>query len=100
MKKISRRQFAKELGAVSLGAVFLGKTSLQQGQKEPESLEADVARLEAKLAEPLSKEARKLTKDALQSNFRAYAARWRFKLPENSEPCTIFVPQPSKRTRP
>lgn len=99
MKKISRRQLAKELGAVSLGAVFLGKNPFQQ-QKEPESLEADVVRLEAKLAEPLSDEARKLAKDALQSNLRAYTARWRFKLPENSEPCTIFVPQPPKRIRP
>jgi len=99
MKKISRRQFAKELGVASMGGLFLGKISFQQ-QREPENLESELARLEAKLAEPLSEEAWKLTKEALQSNLRAYASRWRFKLPENSEPCTIFVPQPAKKVKP
>ena len=94
--RITRREFAKlaATGAAGLAvAPLLGGRPAQEGAKEePPGIEDDLRELEAKLAEPLSGEARAVARRGLVANRRAAARRWEFKLPENSEPCTIFVP--------
>ena len=74
---ISRRNFAKLLGVASIGSLI----RLQTGQ------ETDAPPTAAKLDEKQMA----LYADAMRGNRNAASARLRHKLPENSEPCTVFV---------
>ena len=94
--RITRREFARlaATGAAGLAvAPLLGAQARQeQAEDEPPGIEEDLRELDAKLAEPLNGEARAVARRGLLGNRRAAVRRWDFKLPENSEPCTIFVP--------
>lgn len=99
-EKISRRKFgALALGA-AVGAPAFARTPPHnaQGALDPPSeqidavVAGDMASLERKLAKPLSAEARKLTISQLKNNKGALKDRYKFDLPENSEPCFIYPP--------
>ncbi len=55
--------------------------------------DAEVAAIESQLAKPLTPEARDLLKTAVRYGKEAHANRLKMKLPENSEPCTVYVPE-------
>jgi hypothetical protein len=61
---------------------------------------AAVDALEKQLKAKLSDEARKLMAGAVAGLSQVSVARQRFALPENSEPCTVFVPQPARKRTP
>jgi hypothetical protein len=92
-EKISRRDFAK-MGALLAAGAAAPALGAQQ-KEEPPSTEVlgDMAAVEKKLAKPLSAEARKMTLESLTNNRKAIQDRYKFDLPENSEPCTIFRPE-------
>jgi hypothetical protein len=52
----------------------------------------DTAMVEKQLAKPLTDQAKKLLKAAVKNNANSHTERMKFKLPENSEPCTMYVP--------
>jgi hypothetical protein len=90
--EISRREFVRRAGvglaAVAAGALVHGQVS---GDDTPDpAFDA----LEKKLAKPLSEEARKLTRASMRSNVRSAVARDQHRLPENSEPCFVYLPTP------
>lgn len=97
-EKISRRK----LGAIALGVAAavpaLSKPSANGQAAAAKDADIDVviagdmASLEKKLAKPLSEEAKKLTLAQLKNNKDALKDRYKFDLPENSEPCFIYPP--------
>lgn len=91
-KRISRRELGKAalIGAAAISPVAALSKISQQPQDE-------VAVLESKLAAPFSDEAKKIATAGIASVHSAAARRWRHKLPENSEPCTIYQAVPVKR---
>src|SRR5687767_3170850 len=94
-EKISRRKFAA-LAIGAAAAVAEGTGHGAQGTTEPAptaEVAGDMAAIERKLGKPLSAEAKKLTLEALKNNKKALEERYKFDLPENSEPCTRFVPK-------
>lgn len=84
MSKISRREFAKLAGSAALLPSIAFIQSKTQPEQEPKEVES-------KLAQPFSDEARKIARKSLADVKRTAADRWKFKLPENSEPCTTFT---------
>ena len=54
----------------------------------------DTSAVEKQLAKPLSDQAKKLLKPAVRNSVNAHTERMKFKLPENSEPCTVYVASP------
>lgn len=88
--RISRREFGK-LAGFSVAASVVPAAA--QSTQAPE---AEIKELESKLAEPFSAQAKKLASENLASIERSAKRRWAFKLPENSEPCTIYVPEITK----
>jgi hypothetical protein len=93
-QKISRREVTKRglLGAAALAMPTL--TTAQEKKQEPPdpAIDQELAMIEKQLAKPLSEEARKLTRATIKNSSDAAKERLKTKLPENSEPCTIFVP--------
>ncbi len=86
-------------GAVS-GAVAAAIVPLAAAQeKKPADANIDrrLAETEKKLAKPLTPEARKLTREALKAVEKSMADRLKTKLPENSEPCILYVATEHKR---
>lgn len=53
-----------------------------------------VSELEKQLAKPFDETARPLAPDAVKAIRQAAEARQKHPLPENSEPCTRYVPSP------
>ncbi|MFY9235080.1 MAG: hypothetical protein WAO58_11555 [Fimbriimonadaceae bacterium] len=92
-EKISRRTF----GALAVGSAAALAIGKQGAAKKPEELTAeiagDMAAIDKKLAKPLSKKARELTLAQLKNNKQYLKDRYKFELPENSEPCFVFVPR-------
>lgn len=95
-ESISRRTFA--IGAVTAVAAAASK---KVGAQTNESLvtDNDVARIEQQMAKPLSGEAKTILRNTLKANRDGYAARLKTKLPENSEPCFIYVPNAVEKKR-
>ena len=88
--KTSRREILA-LGAVALVATASG----QEPKKEEPPI--DTSEVERELAKPLDDRAKKLLKAAVKNSRTASAERLKFKLPENSEPCTMYVPTPEPK---
>lgn len=61
---------------------------------------AAVDALEKQLKAKLGDEAKRLMAGALTGLNQVSMGRQRFALPENSEPCTFFVPQPARKRTP
>jgi hypothetical protein len=83
----TRRDFLKA-ATVSLGSAML----LPAAGKTSQANDATIDRVQRMLAAPLEGNALALLKRAAASREGVAAARWRYKLPENSEPCTFFTP--------
>jgi len=88
-KRISRREFGKLAAVASAAAISPGLLAKPNGAD-------DVSDLEAKLAAPFSEEARKIAAESLAAVERAAERRLKHKLPENSEPVTVFIPRRGK----
>jgi hypothetical protein len=87
----SRREILKA-GVAGATALAAG-TALPQEKKEAPP---DTSAIEKQLAKPLSDKAKKLLEASVKNSQNASKERLKFKLPENSEPCTIYVPTPAK----
>lgn len=90
MADLSRRQLFAWTGA----AIAASVTQTESAAEPPPARD-----LEAKLAKPLPEPARALLPGARKSVSQTSAARLRFPLEENSEPCFIYVPSPAGRKR-
>lgn len=88
---ISRRALAKALAAGAASAAVARVAPAQATTQD------DYARLQTLLAKPLPESLEKIAREALAQTFDATNARSRFKLPDCSEPCTVFIPQEPKR---
>ncbi|HRK21314.1 MAG TPA: twin-arginine translocation signal domain-containing protein [Fimbriimonadaceae bacterium] len=97
-EEISRRAFHKRALVAGLGAA-LAADGLAQKQKATPA-DPDVSALEAKLEKPLPSKLKSPAKAALKNLKTASAERLKFKLPEGSEPCTTFVPNPARSREP
>ncbi len=84
--KISRREFSKKAALAGLGL------AVPSAAISADPVQTDVEKLDRQLAKPLGSDAKKIAKDALAAVQRNTKTRLRTKLPENSEPCTIYVP--------
>lgn len=63
-------------------------------EPDPVVTDAEMNDVQKKLAKPLSDDAKKILKADLVSQKKDTAARLKVKLPEQSEPCFIFVSTP------
>ena len=75
---------------LTAGAGILAGAAAAQVEKVPPKGAAPADSVEAQLARPLSAEAKRLLEGALKTVENARADRLKFKLPENSEPCTVY----------
>lgn len=92
---MSRRTFGKAALSAGLAAAAGGATARPEGAAAGTTAPAQsglVEELEKQLAEPLRAQAKPLLKGALQAVRDASEARKKHALPENSEPCTRYVP--------
>jgi hypothetical protein len=80
---ISRRSFTKLLGIAAVGSVIRPHES-QEPASPPTAAKFDERQLALYVA-------------ALRGNRSAAASRLRHKLPENSEPCTLFFAETSRK---
>jgi hypothetical protein len=97
-EKISRRQFTLRAGAASCAGALLPLVKAQ-GPLDPKDRSDSLERIEKRLAKPLSPKAKELTLQQLENNATAVEDRYKFDLPENSEPCFIYVPTPARKQR-
>lgn len=80
--------------AVGMAAAGLAPSSQKDAQQDAAEAEiaGDMAAIDKKLAKPLTKKARELTLTQLKNNKQYLKDRYKFDLPENSEPCFVYVP--------
>jgi len=89
----SRRDFLK-LSASGLAGIATRPLGAQQAPADAATLD----RIQKLLATPVDGETLEIMKRTVRGNEAAAAGRTRFKLPENSEPCTVYRPvKPGKR---
>ena len=100
--KLTRREFAAALGT-TLGTAALASAAISQDSKKPIQpseaelmAEADFRSLQSKLTKPLPAKLKPLAKTALVNSRNAYKERMKFPLPDGSEPCTTFAPEPAR----
>jgi hypothetical protein len=86
--KTTRRNLIKT-GALGLAAAASGAASAQEPKEEPK---VDTSEIEKQLAKPLSEQAKKLLPGAVTNSRNQHSDRMKFKLPENGEPCTVYIP--------
>ncbi|HSI72503.1 MAG TPA: hypothetical protein VK934_04950 [Fimbriimonas sp.] len=87
----SRREILKA-GIVSAASVASGTALSQERTAAP----PDTSVIEKQLAKPLSEHAKKLLEASVRNSQNSSKERLKFKLPENSEPCTTYVPGAKK----
>ncbi len=73
-------------GITGVAAVAAGPVVAQEPKPD-----VDISVIEKQLAKPLSDQAKKLLKASVRNSQNASAERLKFKLPENSEPGTLYV---------
>lgn len=88
--EVSRRNVLKSAVGTAIGATAVGALAQSAQEELP---------VEKELAKPLSPELRKMTGGALANVKRLTGERLKTKLPENSEPCFVFVPAEFKEKR-
>ncbi|MBI1756993.1 MAG: hypothetical protein HYR64_07800 [Fimbriimonas ginsengisoli] len=101
-QKISRRQFAVR-GAVGIAAVAApGLLLAQTPPKEPPPpvSDAELQAIEKQLAKPLTEEARKLLKTAVEESKKSSIKRKKTRITDSTEPCFLFIPPPREQVRP
>lgn len=82
---ISRRELLGGTAAGLLATTTLGRAQSQAADP------TEIQKVKDKLRNPLPDKADDLLKTALAGNKSAAAARWRHQLPENSEPCFLYL---------
>lgn len=97
--KLSRRALVRGVAAAAAVTVVPGVRA-QERQPEPPGLDAHLDELEKKLAHPLAPAVKKLAREQLKNLEKESADRLKFKLPENSEPCAVFLPTGVKPKEP
>jgi hypothetical protein len=65
---------------------------MANAQSPQENSQVTQEAIEKQLAKGLTPEAKKLLQSAIRGNQAQHTQRLRFKLPENSEPCTVYIP--------
>lgn len=98
-ERVSRRQFARTMSLGAAAVVAPGLTGAGQGQEKAEQFEPALAEIDAQLHEKLSDEARKIAQENLAGSRRLAKGRLAVKLPENSEPCTLFFAASKDKVR-
>lgn len=97
-EKISRRELAKRglitAAALSMPAILKAQETPAAPKPDPE-IDRKVAKIEAKLAKPLSEQAKTLLKTSIANNENNGVARLKHTLPENSEPCFMYAVTPA-----
>jgi len=99
MQKISRRDFGVRAAGVAAALAVpsvLRAQAQTPAEPDPVVTDAEIDDVQKKLAKPLNEEAKKILKADLVSQKKDTAARLKVKLPEQSEPCFIFVSTPKK----
>jgi hypothetical protein len=100
MQKISRRDFgvraAGVAAALAVPSVLRAQTPTP-AEPDPVVTDAEIDDVQKKLAKPLSDDAKKILKADLVSQKKDTAARLKVILPEQSEPCFIFVSTPKRQ---
>jgi hypothetical protein len=93
---ISRRKLL--VGAAAVAVTATASASTQKPAEDPD-LDHHLDEAEKLLAHPLQPDAKKLAREQLK-NLRAESqSRLKFVLPENSEPCLVYLPYPGKPAR-
>jgi hypothetical protein len=106
MERITRRELAKRglIGAAALALPITG-IAQQEGQEPQEAkpeekpdprIDEKAAMIEKQLAKPLDERAKGLLKRAIKDAEGTAEARMKHKLPENSEPCFVYLATPAK----
>ena len=101
-QKISRRELGRR-GAIGLAALALPGAALAQSTPTPPPppvSDAEMDAIEKQLANPLSAEAKKLLKPAVENSKGNSIARKKFKLEDCSEPATVYHIQLRDRVNP
>lgn len=85
----------------AVGSVIVAAAApltIAQDAKTPDDpgLDRRLDEVEKKLAQPLSPDVRKLTREALKNLEKELNDRLKTKLPENSEPCFTYIPTEHK----
>jgi hypothetical protein len=98
MQKISRRDFGKRAAGAAACLALPTAILAQSPAAEPDPIvsDAEVEDIQKKLAKPLNDDARKILRADLVSQKKDTAARLKVSLPEQSEPCFIFVATPKR----
>jgi len=97
-EKLTRREFAKGAAAA---AAAIGLSRIASAQDPiPDPTDADLVNMERQLAEPLSAEVKTLARETLKANAQSARLRLSYKLPENSEPCFLYVSTPHPGRKP
>ena len=97
--KLTRREFAAALGTAALATAAIAQDAKKAATKPTEAeilADADFKSLESKLTKPLPAKLKGLAKTALTTSRNNYKERMKFPLPEGSEPCTTFAPEPAR----
>lgn len=90
--KISRRTLVRgAVGAAAVSALSPIQAATQQPAEDPD-LDRRLDRAEKMLSKPLSPEAKKIAREMLKGVDNLTESRMKQRLPENSEPCTVYVP--------
>ena len=98
--RISRRAFGKHaaLGVASLAVpISMGQTPTTEDK--PKVTDEDLAKIEAQLAKPLSEEAKKLLKGAVEGSRKNGATRMKTKLADISSPGFVTPTYPAERRK-
>jgi hypothetical protein len=100
-EKFTRRDFALRAAGVAaaLAAAPLLKAQETKPDDKPQVSDAEMEVVEKKLAKPMPDEAKKILKDDLSSQKSDTKKRLAFNLPENSEPCFVFIATPKNEKK-
>lgn len=98
---IGRRDFFRA-GIAAASAAALGQASAASdplhSTRDQGAAETGTGLVEGKLQSKLSPEAQKLLQQSMDAVNGAAKSRLSFKLPENSEPCFVYLPAEVKRS--
>ncbi|HTQ09283.1 MAG TPA: hypothetical protein VMI31_04360 [Fimbriimonadaceae bacterium] len=89
-QKVSRRNLVR--GAVGAAVLATAPAILAQETKADPDLDRRLDDAEKQLAHPLDPDVKKLARKALGDLDKELKDRLKTKLPENSEPCFVYVP--------
>lgn len=89
-QRITRREFARRAAATAAAASLGGLAAAQQTPKPDEGTHPAIPLLNKRLSKPVPAELQKQLSDALKNLDSLSAARSKHKLPEGSEPSTLF----------